>query len=143
VTSDSDIGRSRPRIDFIMEIVTRRPRPRLPFEAKRLYRSDSIAEYVGTEGLSRLITGTYPTPIGIAGMIGYIQNGTLNEWIARIERRLNQARSEFAIVGVDGPIIAPTILCAALPSTHLSLHANRGGALRVFHSFLLLSPSDS
>jgi hypothetical protein len=136
VTGESRPGRSRPRIDFVMEVVTRRPRPRFPFEAKRLYRSDSVAEYVGVEGLRCFITGTYPTPMGVAGMVGYVQDGTPTEWLSRIAAKLDQAREDFRIVGPGTPVMVSRRLCDALPDTHVSVHVNAAGELEVFHSFL-------
>jgi hypothetical protein len=136
VTSESLLGRTRPRVDIVMELVTHRPRPRIPFEAKRLYRGDSVAEYVGPDGLGRLILATYPAPVGACGMIGYVQNGTNVEWIERIEAKLCLVRREVGIVGVETPVMVSTPLCVGLPDTRRTIHTNARGELRVFHNFL-------
>src|SRR5258707_453323 len=48
-------GKRRPRIDIEFVEVRRGSRPRFHVEAKRLYRSDSIGEYVGTGGLGMFL----------------------------------------------------------------------------------------
>jgi hypothetical protein len=79
-------GKRRPRIDI--EFVRLMPgrRPRFHIEAKRLYRSDSVNEYFGNEGLGMFVAGTYAADEISAGMLGYIQTEDSRAWLDRLAR---------------------------------------------------------
>jgi hypothetical protein len=62
-------GKKRPRIDIYVESSQERPRARFAFEAKRFYRSDSVAEYVGAGGLRAFLDGTHTVDGPAAGML--------------------------------------------------------------------------
>jgi len=71
------LGKHRRRIDIeIMQHgLTRRPRFR--FEAKRLHDSASRREYFGDGGLGCFLDGTYAKDDQTAGMLGYVQEGSV------------------------------------------------------------------
>ena len=52
-------GKSRRRIDIEIERGEHGPRPRLQFEAKRLYSSNSVSEYLGADGIRLFVSGEY------------------------------------------------------------------------------------
>jgi hypothetical protein len=80
------LGRSRPRVDIeFVRLSGRGRRPRFHIEAKRLYRSDSVKEYFGEEGLGCFIVGRYAGHETAGGMLGYVQTDTVLKWSARIE----------------------------------------------------------
>src|SRR5208337_5586090 len=82
-------GKRRPKMDIEVERHRRGIRPCLGFEAKRLGRGETVGGYLGSEGLTAFLTGYYPTTHGEAGMLGYIQERTNDEWSAKLARELS------------------------------------------------------
>jgi len=80
------LGKRRPRIDITVKRrwKLREPHPRFRFEAKRLKADKRISAYFGKEGIGCFLRGTYPLTHPEAGMIGYVQAGTLDEWQQRL-----------------------------------------------------------
>jgi hypothetical protein len=85
-------GKSRPRVDIVLQRSTRGRHPRFHFEAKRLCGSRSVAEYVGENGLGCLTSGKYASGEKAAGMLGYVQTDDQATWAQRISRRMAGAR---------------------------------------------------
>ena len=126
----------RPRIDVHIESNVRRPRPRFVFEAKRLYRSDSVAEYVGGKGLGALCDGTYAGKAEAAGMLGYVQRGDVDESARQIGRKLERERGLHGLPA-EGSLWTELRLDARLGTTRRSRHARPGrGGIDIYHSFL-------
>jgi hypothetical protein len=113
-------GKSRRRIDIEIERGEHGPRPRLQFEAKRLYSSGSVSEYVGAEGLRLFISGEYASGQIDAGMLGYVQEDALVNWAAKIAEKMNGATRKYHI-GAGGEFAAFPIV-SGLDSTHRSVH---------------------
>jgi len=81
-------GKRRKVPDFIFEL-TVPPRPEYIFEAKRLRTESSFREgYYFQKGLARFLREEYASRYLEAGMIGYMQCDTSNEWIERLKRYL-------------------------------------------------------
>src|SRR5260370_34490155 len=81
-------GKRRKVPDFIVEL-TVPPRPEYIFEAKRLRTESSFREgYYFQKGLARFLREEYASRYLEAGMIGYMQCDTSNEWIERLKRYL-------------------------------------------------------
>lgn len=80
------LGKRRPRIDITVKRrwKLRELHPRFRFEAKRLKADRRISAYFGKEGIGCFLRGTYPLTHPEAGMIGYVQAGTLDEWQQRL-----------------------------------------------------------
>jgi hypothetical protein len=76
-------GTRRPRIDIEFLRVLR-GRPHFHMEAKRLYRTGSINEYFGDEGLGMFVAGIYAAGEPSAGMIGYVQTKNNADWLDRL-----------------------------------------------------------
>ncbi len=89
-------GKSRPRIDIEFVETRKGVRPRFHVEAKRLYRSDSVNEYLGQSGLGMFVSGSYASDWPSAGMLGYVQTDTCAAWLSAIERGM-KAREMFKI----------------------------------------------
>lgn len=129
-------GMRRPRIDIHIESNATRPRPRFVFEAKRLYRSDSVAKYVGEEGLGAFRDGTYAGSAGAAGMLGYVQRGDADESAAQVGRKLDRERGLHGI-SAEGVVWTEIRIDARLGTTRRSRHARAGrGEIDIYHSFL-------
>ncbi len=90
-------GKRRPKMDIEVERHQRGPRPCLGFEAKRLGRGAAIGGYLGSEGLGAFLGGYYPTTHGEAGMLGYVQEKTRDEWSARLGQELSVNSSRHRI----------------------------------------------
>jgi hypothetical protein len=132
-------GKQRPRIDIEFMRTGRGRRPRFHIEAKRVYRSDSVNEYLGPSGLQMFILGQYAGGWPSAGMIGYVQSDTCAVWLGRIASGLAARRAELRVceespewtsAGWDGDLV---------DSVHVSHHergAQEPGRIRVFHLLL-------
>jgi len=129
-------GMRRPRIDVHVESNAKRPRPRFVFEAKRLYRSDSVAKYLGEDGLGALCDGTYARSAGAAGMLAYVQRGNVDESAEQVGQKMARERTVHGLCP-DGAVWAEMVLDARLGTTRRSRHAPSGRApIDIYHSFL-------
>ncbi len=81
-------GKRRAIVDVEFERCKRGPRPRLRFEAKRLYSGSGVGEYVGPEGLGAFLAGHYSRTHADVGMLGYVQEETESDWATRLAKRL-------------------------------------------------------
>jgi hypothetical protein len=81
-------GKKRPRVDIEITNVRAGPHPQFHFEAKRLGRGYPVGQYVGRKGLGCIIHADYARDHDDAGMLGYVQTGTCDDWGAKIEKKL-------------------------------------------------------
>ena len=124
-------GKRRPRIDIEIERVERGPRPCFQIESKRLHRADSVAEYVGVEGLGAFLDGTYASGHTRAGMLGYVQTDTITSWVDKIRAKLSAARKTQSIAGT------PDALCHLVDDWYASTHDRAGDPIEILHGFLM------
>ena len=82
-------GKRRLRIDIEFEQVRRGPRPIFRFEAKRLRSAASLRAYLGRDGLGCFLDGRYAKDQDIAGMLGYVQSGTVEQRTAQLAGKLD------------------------------------------------------
>lgn len=136
LNDDGRKGRSRPRIDIQVTKVGRGFEPRFQFEAKRLYLSGSVSEYAGEKGLEALLTEYYAKGEPHAGMLGYVQQGTPDEWAEKIRKKLDANRQGY---GLD-----PTEDCwsrrndeSNLAHSFSSHHPYCSRPITVHHTFLI------
>lgn len=130
-------GKSRRRVDIEFERGGGRGvRPRLQFEAKRLYRAGSVGDYLGDDGLGLFIAGEYATMEDIGGMIGYVQLDQPMTWVEKIRDGLTSDPVRFGFRIPPG--LVPTMLSPGLELTHFSHHdrATVGRPISIYHSFL-------
>lgn len=129
-------GKKRPRIDIEVESVIAGPRPRFQFEAKRLNKKQGVPDYLGADGLGCFVSGKYAAAHAAAGMLAYLQSGTLGAWAKKIESGLDGARSKHGL-SKTGPAWS-TFKAAnhALPSFR-SEHQRSCGPIVVFHTLLV------
>lgn len=95
--SPDRFGKAQRRIDIEFILVHRGPRPRFHLEAKRLYRSYSVREYLGPEGLELFVLGEYAGNQDAGGMLGYVQTEQTADWEARIEQGLGASRQRLRL----------------------------------------------
>ena len=87
-------GKRRPRLDIQIERTGPGPHPRFGFEAKRLCKGHSgVAAYVGVKGLGALLDGTYCSEDDEAGMLGYVQSESEQDWADKLSSHFNKNAS--------------------------------------------------
>jgi hypothetical protein len=132
-------GKRRPRLDIRIVQQTRAPKPSFSIEAKRLYRSDSVAAYMDEEGLNAFVEGYYAKNDDTCGMLGYVQKGSLAEWGKKLNARLGKEPSVIMTVPPDAWTI--TAAESAGVVAYLSRHNRRSGSrpMDVHHLLLLFA----
>ena len=130
------LGKKRRRVDIEFEHAQHGPRPRLHFEAKRLYRSGSVAEYLGDDGLLLFVNGEYAPDENAGAMLGYVQNKEVADWIGQIRNSLTASPERYAFHLVPG--LVNDQLTADLTETHRSHHdrPRLRQSIAIYHTFL-------
>lgn len=88
VHDSTRLGKHRYRIDVEIVKSQQGPRPRFRFEAKRLHDTASRRNYLGNDGLGCFLDGRYATEDGIAGMLGYVQAGSISSHAENLEKAM-------------------------------------------------------
>jgi len=143
VNAPGRLGKRRRRIDIEFERSERGFTFHFLCEAKRLYRGDSVAEYLGTEGLGRFLAGEYARDEGVGGMLGYVQSEGVGEWMTRLKAALTNEHARYHVTSDGGLEIAA--LLPELPQIHTSKHERLavGPPILIFHTLLVFTNSDS
>jgi hypothetical protein len=130
------LGKKRRRVDIEFEHAQHGPRPRLHFEAKRLYKSGSVAEYLGDDGLLLFVNGEYAPEENAGAMLGYVQDKEVADWIGQIRDRLTASPERYAFHLVPG--LVNDQLTTDLTETHRSHHdrPKLSQAIAIYHTFL-------
>lgn len=130
-------GRRRRRVDIEIRRVQAGPRPRFRFEAKRLNSKQSIAAYLGRDGLMLYVTGEYAREQDEAGMLGYIQTETPAEWAGRIGGQLHGSATSYSVCMAGEWVSSP--LVEELGHTFRSGHDRSavGRSIAVYHTLLI------
>lgn len=130
-------GKKRARVDIEIIYLRRYPRPRFHFEAKRLYRSDSVAEYLGNEGVGCFLNAQYARDSDEAGMLGYVQSDDCDSWANKIRASLERDTAKYGVVG--GKSWRAAAIINELRNCYQSDHARSvlGRSICVTHTLLL------
>ena len=137
INVDGRKGKRRKRLDIIFIYVHHGPRPRFPFEAKRLsVGTHVIGQYLGPEGLGEFLRGDYGRDAQEGGMIGYVQTGTPEEWAQKAEKKLTKAPHDYQLCH-DGQWMYVRIV-QDLDHCYRSMHHRDIGKspISIYHSFL-------
>jgi hypothetical protein len=127
------LGKKRPIVDVELERIKRGKRPRLRFEAKRLYAGSGVSDYVGAEGLGAFLDAYYTRTHNEAGMIGYVQTRTESYWAAKLGAKLI-APAYRITPGGDWKHLR---IIAAPPHTYQTIHSDfEKLPIFIFHSLL-------
>jgi hypothetical protein len=136
------LGRSRPRVDIEFRRSSGRGgRLRFHIEAKRLYRSDSVKEYFGSDGLGCFIDGRYGIHETAGGMLGYVQTLTSNEWLGRLKQGFADRIGALRVV--QGTTLAEADGLQDLGHLQRSCHGREPaelGQIEIFHLQLEFLP---
>jgi hypothetical protein len=129
-------GKSRRRIDIEIERGEHGPRPRLQFEAKRLYSSNSVSEYLGADGMGLFVSGEYGAGQRDGGMLGYVQEGDSAGWVLKIAEKMDGDTRKYRIDA--GGRFASCPIIPELDSTHRSNHRRlkQLEPITIYHTFL-------
>jgi hypothetical protein len=127
-------GKRRPIMDIEIQRHCRGPRPCLGFEAKPLGRGSTIGGYLGDKGLAAFFSGYYPTTHGEAGMLGYVQEKTSDEWSAKLAQELTRKSRKHRIA--EGSELQAVTVDPALPAFRSTHIAADGKHLLVIHVLL-------
>lgn len=143
VNAPGRLGKQRRRVDIEFERSERGVTYQFHCEAKRLYRSDSVVEYLGTEGLGMFLAGEYARTEDFGGMIGYVQSESPDKWIGRLKVALTNGSAKYAVQDDRG--LQPAGLGPELPQIYQSTHQRTtiGRPILVFHMFMLFADIDS
>ncbi len=130
------LGKRRLRVDIEVRQHRTVRRPRFRFEAKRLHDAASRRAYLGKDGLGCFLDGRYANDDSIAGMLGYVQQGSIESQAARVGGKLDAAPEDYALVK-QGKWV-PTAIVDRL-STFRSVHSRPAelGPIALLHTFLL------
>lgn len=132
------LGKRRPRLDIELELTCRGSHPCYPFEAKRLSGTAfGPGKYVGKGGLQDFLCGKYASEQSEAGMLGYVQSHTQEEWAKRIKKIFSRSADATQVCPGGNWRIAHEL--DEVPHLYCSKH-NRplvGKPITLFHCFLL------
>ena len=127
------LGKRRPIVDVEFERHKRGIRPRLRFEAKRLGRGSGVSDYLGSEGLGAFLDCYYSRTHSEAGMLGYIQSGTEDEWAAKLASRLTSTRHRI----ITGGAWKPLHIVGGPPQVYRTMHLDKDGIdIAILHVLL-------
>jgi hypothetical protein len=112
-------------------------RLRFTFEAKILGRGRGVGAYLGKKGLGCFTSGMYPSPLGHAGMLGYIQEGEISRWAERIRGELKKKGAKHLWISSDGwkDVSFSTDYPCSFKTRHSRIKDNN--ILNIFHTLML------
>jgi hypothetical protein len=136
ITTPGRKGKRRRRVDLAFVRTQHGPRPRFQVEAKRLYCSASLGEYLGKGGLQRILDGDYAAEHPEAGMLGYVQTDAPAAWATKLEKRLGQVGGQYAVRKGGG--FHQVIVSRQLSHTYRSRHDRNsvGSPVDIYHTLL-------
>ncbi|MGH7824865.1 MAG: hypothetical protein ACREQ7_06775 [Candidatus Binatia bacterium] len=143
ISPTGELGKERPKLDIQIERCGVRPKPHYTFEAKRLRDddkatvSDSLAHYLGDEGVGRFVADRYEAESAEAAMLACIQAHDAEVWLGHVARAfaedVTSGRNRLKIVEQ----LRRCHIIAELPDEASTIHRRvRGSAIRLLHIFL-------
>ena len=129
-------GKRRRRVDMRVDSSLSRPRTRFSFEAKRLGKAHPVSKYLGDKGMGCILTGAYAGDDDEAGMLGYVQSGTLQQWADKIRSKLETDPSCYNIA--EHGRFRRFEIVDGLDHTYRSNHdrSSVGRPVSIFHTLL-------
>lgn len=129
-------GNKRFELDIVFERTQHGPHPEFVIEAKRLGPRHPVATYLGPHGLGAFISGEYAKEHGDAGMLGYVQSETMDEWCDRVGRELGKPGGNCRVE--TGGTWQSHTFRGGPACTYCTRHMRSGnrGAIAIFHVLL-------
>jgi hypothetical protein len=134
-TNPALFGKRRKRVDIEVQSLEHIPRPHFQFEAKRLYDSHGLTDYVGKDGLACFLSGDYGVGHLDGGMLGYVQSDDEDFWRDKIEKELISDRAKHQLAA-RGKVWKPRPPTPGLDYSYLSTHKRSKGSIVIHHTFL-------
>lgn len=128
-------GKHRLVLDLSVKRTGRGPHPHYVFEAKRLSTGNmGVGAYLGEEGLGMYMAGLYGRDAHEAGMLGYVQCGSVTDWAKKIMRKVSQP--QYRLTG-NGAWAYVSVI--ANLETYRTCHERPevGKSITIFHLFLI------
>lgn len=128
-------GKRRPRMDIRLVSKSATRTQRFCIEAKRLYRSDSVSEYVDDAGVGAFVCDEYASNDECGGMIGYVQSESAEYWLSKIEKKIRQLASGKKFSDTD--VWSEAVFRAGPKICYKSQHRrDSGNGIVLFHVML-------
>ncbi|UCE59250.1 MAG: hypothetical protein JSU63_17620 [Phycisphaerales bacterium] len=129
-------GKRRRRVDLRVDSSVSRARTRFSFEAKRLGKDHPVGEYLGQDGMGCFLSGAYARDDDQAGMLGYVQAGTPQQWVGRIRSALETDPSRYNMPELER--FSSVEIVDGLNHTYRSNHdrPSVGRRVSIFHTLL-------
>ena len=129
-------GKRRRKVDMRVDSSVSRPRTRFSMEAKRLGKAHPVSKYLGDEGMGCILTGAYARDDDEAGMLGYVQSRTPQQWADRIRSELQTDPSRYRIT--EHGRFSRAKIVNGLDHTYRSNHdrPSVGRRVSIFHTLL-------
>jgi hypothetical protein len=128
-------GNSRLELDIVFERTQRGVHPCFVIEAKRLGPKHPVTVYLGPQGLGAFISCEYAREHDDAGMLGYVQSKTLDDWSQSLGSRLAVSPGKYSVepTGTWLPHTFP-----GGPTTYRSCHRRSAerGPITIYHTLL-------
>ncbi len=132
-------GKKRQRLDIEIERLRHGPRPRYPFEAKRLCANThaTIGAYLGPKGLGEFLYGNYAPEENEAGMLGYVQSDTPEAWSKKARDKFKS--HPVLVQAYAGGRWSDTTILPDLDYCYRSCHQRIavGNPITLYHLFLV------
>ena len=137
VSKKGSHGKSRPRTDIFIELVSRLKRPEYVFEAKRLRTNGyGVGKYTGLAGMGCFTEGIYALGYNEAAMLGYVQSDTLFEWKERVKQSITEKEVSLYLKSPQ----YDEVVIAEFPLEWASEHERRNSKgtspIRIYHILL-------
>ncbi len=130
-------GKRRPKVDIRLVSTLSPKTQRFCIEAKRLYRSDSVNEYVNESGVGAFISGEYACNDVYGGMLGYIQTDSLESWLPKLKAKIRHDQSTAAHYT---KMWASQLFSGGPASCHQSRHRRENGTdIVLFHVMFIFT----
>ena len=132
-------GKRRLKMDIRIDSSQSHPRPHMEFEAKRLGPNHGPGVYLGVDGIQCFLDGRYARNDSVAGMLGYVQKGSPDDWAKKIEKGMGKKAAELGVAGTGHWF--PQQIVSELAWTYRSIHDRPGVGPRIeiFHTLLLFN----
>lgn len=146
VEKEGSSGRSRPRVDLIIECALM-GRPEFMFEAKRLRkksvgsRSLGVSSYIGSDGMGCFINGLYASRYDEAAMLGYVQSDSLVYWQEKIKKKIDDSADALNLTPPQQDVVIIDAFELEWTSTHE--RANMERPITIYHILLVCFPDAS
>ena len=132
-------GKRRLKADIRIDGLQGTSRTRMEFEAKRLGPNHGLGVYLGVDGIQCFLDGRYAGNDSVAGMLGYVQKDTPDDWAKKIKKAMDKKAKKLG-VSKSGAWVSHQ-LTPELTSTYRSIHDRPGvgPTIEIFHTLLLFN----